>query len=103
VNAPLFTLLYTPEASRVLEQLRDARQHATKYKKVRKTLKLLEAQGPRYPALHSHAYHSIPGPNGATVWESYVENKTPGAWRIWWIYGPADEQITIITIGPHPD
>ncbi len=36
------------------------------------------------------------------LWESYVENKTPSAWRVWWIYGPADGQITIVTIGPHP-
>jgi hypothetical protein len=55
VSAPPFTLLYTPEASRVLRQLRDARQYATKYKKIRKALKLLGTQGPRYPALHSHA------------------------------------------------
>jgi len=62
----------------------------------------LEQRGPRHPGLQSHAYHSVPGPGGATLGESYVENKTPSAWRIWWIYGPAADQITIVTVGPHP-
>jgi hypothetical protein len=52
--------------------------------------------------LHPHDYQSIPGPGGVPLWESYVENKTPSAWRIWWIYGPDDGQITIVTIGPRP-
>ena len=43
------------------------------------------------------------GPGGVTLWDSYVENKTPGAWRIFWIYGPEKERMTIISIGPHPD
>jgi hypothetical protein len=51
----------------------------------------------------SHKYASIWGPDGEEVWESYVENRTPGAWRIWWIYGPAADTLTIVTIGPHPD
>jgi hypothetical protein len=94
--------VYTREAEKVLDELRESNQYAVKLKKVRKALRLLEQTGPRHPGLHSHEYHSIPGPNGATLWESYVENRTPGAWRIWWIYGPQNEQITIVTIGPHP-
>jgi hypothetical protein len=38
-----------------------------------------------------------------------VENRTPGAWRIWWMYAPdeiRDEQaiavITVLDIDPHP-
>jgi hypothetical protein len=45
----------------------------------------------------------------AKVWGSYVENRTPGTWRIWWMYGPneiRDNQtiavITVLDIGPHP-
>jgi hypothetical protein len=97
-----FQLLYTREAEKVLDELRESNQYAVNLKKVRKALRLLEQAGPRHPGLHSHEYHSIPGPNGATLWESYVENRTPGAWRMWWIYGPRNEQITIVTIGPHP-
>lgn len=100
MTAPPFTLLYTREAEKVIEDLRGAKQHATKLKKVRKALRLLEQAGPRHPGLNSHAYQSVPGPDGATLWESFVENRTPGAWRIWWIYGPEADQITIVTMGP---
>lgn len=102
MSAPPFKLLYTREAERVLNDLRAKRQYESKLKKVRKALRLLAEAGPRHPGLHSHDYQSIPGPGGATLWESYVENKTPSAWRVWWIYGPDDGQITIVTIGPHP-
>ena len=102
MTAPPFTLLYTREAENVLEDLRSKKQYESKLKKVRKALRLLAQAGPRHPGLHSHDYQSVPGPDGATLWESYVENKTSSAWRIWWIYGPGDGQLTIVTIGPHP-
>jgi hypothetical protein len=34
-----------------------------------------------------------------------VENNTPSAWRIFWRYGPDEEQqkvITVLAISPHP-
>ncbi|MGO1054900.1 hypothetical protein [Crossiella sp. CA198] len=102
MTAPPFQLLYTAEAEQVLDDLLAKKQYEAKLKKVRKALRLLAQAGPRHPGLHSHDYKSVPGPGGATLWESYVENRTPSAWRIWWIYGPDDGQITIVTIGPHP-
>jgi hypothetical protein len=100
VSAPPFALSYTDEATKVIDDLRSP-QYASKLKKVRKALKLLQDIGPRHPGLNSHPYQSVPGPNGETLWESYVENKTPSAWRVWWIYGPASDEITIVTLGPH--
>ncbi len=102
MSAPPFQLLYTREAEKVLNDLRTKKQYATKLRKIQKALRLLQDAGPRHPGLHSHDYKSVPGPGGEPLWESYVENKTPSAWRIWWIYGPADGQLTIVTIGPHP-
>lgn len=102
MSAPPFELRYTPEAEQVLVEL-DSKQYQQKRKRVLRTLKQLEVQGPRHPGLNSHQYQSVHGPGGATLWESYVENRTPGAWRIWWIYGPQAGQLTIVTIGPHPD
>ncbi|RLK60495.1 hypothetical protein [Actinokineospora cianjurensis] len=102
MSAPPFALLYTREVEQVLEDLRAKQQYAAKLKKVRKALRLLEQVGPGHPGLHSHRYQSVPGPGGAALWESYVENKTPSAWRVWWIHGPRDDQLTIVTIGPHP-
>lgn len=99
VTAPPFTLRYTAEAAKVLEDLLAKKQYASKLTKIRKALRFLEQAGPRHPGLHSHDYKSIPGPHGATLWEPYVENKTSSAWRIWWIYGPEPDQITIVT---HP-
>lgn len=94
-------LRFTPEAAEVLRDLESA-QNAKKLKRVRKALGLLQTN-PRYPSLHSHKYSSITGLNGEDVWDSYVENHTPGAWRIFWCYGPAADTITILTIGPHPE
>lgn len=102
MSAPPFALIYTAEAEKALTDLQ-RKQYQSKRKKVLRTLKQLEVYGPRHPGLNSHPYKSVPGPGGATLWESYVENKTPGAWRIWWIYGPGTAQITIVTLGPHPD
>lgn len=102
MSAPPFRLLYTAEAEKVLVELRARKQFATKLKKVRKALRLIELEGPPHPGLSSHPYQSVPGPGGAVLWESYVENRTPSAWRFWWIYGPDEDAITIVTIGPHP-
>jgi hypothetical protein len=37
------------------------------------------------------------------VWEPYLENKTPEAGRIFWVYGPNRMEITIIGLEPHPE
>jgi hypothetical protein len=102
VSAPPFILKYTDEAETVLEDLRSKAHFAAKLKKVRKALRLLEQVGPSHPGLQSHLYHSLKGPNGEAVWESYIENQTPSAWRMWWVYGPGPDEITVLTIGPHP-
>lgn len=102
MSAPPFELLYTCEAEKVINDLRAKQQYASKLKKIRKALRRLEQAGRRRPGLRSHDYKSIPGPGGDTLWESYVENETASAWRIWWIYGPGDGQLTIVTVGPHP-
>lgn len=81
----------------------DASQQA-RLRKVRKALGQLE-RDPRYPGLHSHHYESFPADRDVKVWDSYVENHTPSAWRIFWQYGPdeADNRvITVLHIGPHP-
>ena len=72
-----------------------------KYRKVQKILGLMETNL-RHPSLKSHKYESLWGPNREEIFEAYVENKTPGAWRIFWYYGPGKNVITIFTIAPHP-
>ena len=95
-----FKLRFTLEAKANLEALSGA-SDAARLKKVRRALARLQAD-PRYPSLQSHKYKSLKGSDDEEVWDSYVENHTPTAWRIFWHYGPDAGVITIITITPHP-
>ena len=70
-------------------------------KAVRKALFLLETN-PRHPGLNTHKFSSLTGPRGEEIFEAYAENNTPGAYRIFWHYGPDNNVITIIAITPHP-
>jgi hypothetical protein len=94
-----FRLRLTSEAQAVLAQL--AKTDPKKYKKVLKTLGLMEINL-RHPGLKTHKYDSLKGPDDAEVFEAYVENRTPGAYRVFWCYGPSSEEITILAITPHP-
>lgn len=73
------------------------------FKQVDKTIKLL-SENPRHPGLQTHEYKSIPNPFDAAkkVFEAYVQNNTPGAYRLFWCYGPKPGDLTIIAITPHP-
>ena len=96
-----FELLFTKRASRQLDALEADDGLAKRLKAVRKALGMLETN-PRHPGLNTHKFESIKGPNGEEVFEAYAENKTPAAWRIFWMYGPGRNKITIVAITPHP-
>ena len=40
---------------------------------------------------------------GVKVWQSYLENKNSGARRMYWVYEPDQQEITIIGLEPHPE
>jgi hypothetical protein len=94
-----FRLTLAPAVEETLAEL--TRQDQRKLQKVVRTLEKLEAD-PRHPGLASHRFDMIKGALGEPIWESYVENNTPSAWRAWWYYGPDDGEITVVMIGPHP-
>jgi len=101
-------LRFAAPARETLDLLSGSTQYATKLWKVRRALGLLQIN-PRHPGLHSHRYENFPGAPKTKVWDSYVENRAPGAWRIWWTYGPdeiRDNQtvalISVLDIGPCP-
>ena len=96
-----FLLLFTDQANTDLDELERGRAHAKRLKAVRKALALLQTS-PRHPGLNTHKFTSLKGPGGAEVFEAYAENQTPGAWRIFWCYGPGKKEITILAITPHP-
>jgi hypothetical protein len=90
-------LRITPSAQQAIDSERDK----AKRKKIEKCLAKLEIN-PDQPSLHSHHYDSFDKVYGQKVWESYVEEGTPGAWRVWWFYGPEPGQLSIVAIGKHP-
>lgn len=73
----------------------------TRKKKIQRTLGLLETNL-RHPSLNTHKYDGLSGDNGEDVFDAYIENKTPTAWRIFWHYGPGQGELTILAITPHP-
>jgi hypothetical protein len=83
-------------------------QSAGLLRQVRKVLALLETNL-RHPSLNTHKFRSLRGPNGEEVFEAYVQNQTPGAYRVFFFYGPDRVEgsrripvLTIIAITPHP-
>jgi len=100
-------LRLTPSAQEALRELERAPHLAGILKQVRKTLALLETKSPsRFP---EHPYfRSLHGPQGEEVFEAYVQNQTPGAYRVFFYYGPDRIEgrrvpiLTIIAITPHP-
>lgn len=72
------------------------------YKKWGNTLKKLAAD-PFYPSLQTHEIPPLTKRYGMKVWQSYLENKTSDAMRMFWVYGPDQQEITIIGLEPHPE
>ena len=97
----MFETFWTDTARAQFMRLKADRSLAKRFKAVKKTLQLI-ASNPRHPGLQTHEFSSLKGPTGEKIFESYAEQKTPAAYRIFWYYGPDRDQITIIAITPHP-
>lgn len=96
-----FKLDFSDEADDHLDALELEKSKKAQLKAIRKTLGLMETNL-RHPSLNTHEFTSLKGPNGEKVFESYAQNKTPGAYRIFWYYGPGKSIITVAAIIPHP-
>lgn len=72
------------------------------FKKLVKTLGFL-GQNPRHPGLASHEIDDLTRKHGIKIFQSYLENNAPAAGRLFWAYGPAKGDITILAIEPHPE
>jgi hypothetical protein len=101
-------LRLSQEAQDCLSTLAGDPHSAGLLKQVRKVLVLLETNL-RHPSLNTHKFKSLQGPDGEEVFEAYVQNQTPGAYRVFFHYGPdlieAGRRIPVITvifITPHP-
>jgi len=101
-------LKFTPTAETQLAALENAPASATLLAQVRKALGYLEIDL-SHPGVHSHEFTSLTGAHGEKMFEAHAQNKTPGAYRIFWHYGQDEIQgkkrvpvITIIAITRHP-
>lgn len=103
-------LRFTSEADEQLGQIENNPASKGILKQVRKTLGYLETNL-RAKSLQTHQYHSLTSRYGIKVFEAYVQQDTPGAYRVFWHYGPDELDkngrhvpvITIIAILPHSD
>jgi hypothetical protein len=99
---------FTPTADAQYSALEKARSNAALFQQVRKAIGYLEID-PHHPSLNTHEFTSLTGANGEKVFEAYAQNNTPGAYRIFWHYGPDETKgkkrtavITLIAITRHP-
>lgn len=72
------------------------------FKKFVKALRYLAAN-PRHNSLASHEIEDLTRKYGIKTFQSYLENKTPAAGRMFWAYGPDKGDITILAVEPHPE
>jgi hypothetical protein len=95
-----FKLKFSEEAAQNLKELESNKSKSNILKQVRKTLGLMETNL-KHPSLNTHKFDDVKSKLG-DVFESYAQNNTPSAYRIFWAYGPIRGELTIISITPHP-
>lgn len=101
-------IIFQPVAKAHLKVLEKSPAQAGLFAQICKTLGYLEVD-PHHPSLQTHEFTSLSGANGEKIFEAYAQNNTPGAYRIFWHYGPDEIKgkkrvpvITIVAITPHP-
>lgn len=95
-----FKLKFSKEASLNLNELGSDKSKAGLLKQVNKVLGFMETNL-KHPSLNTHKFPERITPWG-DVFETYAQNNTPGAYRIFWVYGPGKGEIFILAITPHP-
>jgi len=98
-----FEIVFTERALSELKDLEAMPSKAGLIKQIKKVLGYLQSN-PRHPSLNTHPFSTFENPYDphGKVFEAYTQNQTPGAYRVFWCYGPKKSQITLITITPHP-
>lgn len=97
-----FKLKFSQLATEQYNELKNNPSNKRILKDVRKALGLMETNL-RHPSLNTHEFDALEGPQGEKVFEAYAQQNTPGAYRIFWYYGPEKGTLSIIAIIPHPD
>src|SRR3989338_1665473 len=105
----MFTVEFTPTAEDNKRAIDENKSDPGLSKQVKKALGFLSTN-PRHPSLVTHKFESLINLKNPKepVFESYAQNNTPSAYRIFWIYGsvrrpPSQGRIiTVFAITPHP-
>lgn len=103
-------LRFTPTANEQLAKLENDLASKGILKQVRKTLGYLETNL-RAKSLQTHEFKSLTRRYGRKIFEAYVQQDTPGAYRVFWHYGDDEIDkrgkripvITVVAITPHPE
>lgn len=96
-----FKLKFSEEAGLKLEELKQDKSRKGLLKQVNRVLGFMETNL-RHPSLNTHKFSGMTCRLG-DVFETYAQNNTPGAYRIFWAYGPGKRELYILDITPHPE
>ncbi|MGE0009484.1 MAG: hypothetical protein AB7F19_02995 [Candidatus Babeliales bacterium] len=92
-------LIFTERADNDLKELEQDASCKPLVRGIYRTLAFM-ALDLRHSSLNTHEYHNLQGPEGQKVFEAYVH---PGAYRVFWYYGPLKGQITVVAVVAHPN
>jgi hypothetical protein len=103
-------LRFTPTAHEQLSRIEADPALEGVLKQVRKTLGYLETDL-RSKSLQTHKHDALTIRYKREVFEAYAQQNTPGAYRVYWYYGPDEVDksgkrtaiITVLFITPHPE
>jgi hypothetical protein len=95
-----FKLQFSEEAKLKLRELEHDKSKKGLLKQIRRVLGFMETNL-RHPSLNTHKFTEISCKLG-DVFETYAQNNTPGAYRVFWAYGAGKRELYIIDITPHP-
>ncbi len=101
MGQPEMDSLWNDLSTRSLEGKLDA-DEARLFKKLVKALGLLSGN-PKHNSLASHEIADLSRKYGIKIFQSYLENNTPAAGRLFWAYGPDRCDITVLALEPHPE
>lgn len=95
-----FNLQFSEEAKLKMMKIELDKSKKGLLKQLRRVLGFMETNL-KHPSLNTHKFSGISCTLG-DVFETYAQNNTPGAYRIFWAYGPGKRELYILDITPHP-
>ncbi|MES2345775.1 MAG: hypothetical protein V4494_07560 [Chlamydiota bacterium] len=95
-----FKLRFSEKATLKLQELELDKSKKGLVKQIRKVLGFMEVNL-KHPSLYTHKFPGLSCKLG-DVFETYAQNNTPGAYRIFWAYGPNKNELYILDMALHP-